>query len=103
MFDDELKKSLCERAISKWLAQTTLSIDDTGIFQIYKIQLMALNDCITWYDNNHKGFSFVSVLKPVVSEPIIKPVEKEVIDWKMFVTTANLSQKNAHYIKKEEN
>ena len=103
MLDNKLKKSFCKRVISKWLAQAILSINDTGIFQIYKAWLMVLNDYITWYDNNHKRFLFVSVLKSVVLESIVKLVKKEVIDWKVFVAAVNLNQKNICYIEKEEN
>ena len=45
---------------------------------------------------------FVSVLKPVVSEPVVEPVEKKIIDWEASVVIVNLNQKNACYIKKEE-
>ena len=103
MFDNKLKKSLCKRAISKWLIQTIFSIDNTSIFQIYKVWLMVLDDHITWYNNNYKRFLFVSALKSVILESVVKPVKKEIINWKASVTATNLNQKNAYYIKKEKN
>ena len=58
---------------------------------MYKIWLIVLDDCIIWYDNNHKGFSFISALKPMMLEPIIKPVKKKAMDWEVSVIAANLS------------
>ena len=64
---------------------------------------MTLNDHITQYNNNHKRFSFILVLKLMISKPIIKPVEKKTINWEASITIINLNQKNTHYIKKEKN
>ena len=80
MFDNKLKKNLCKRTINKQLTQVVFSIDGIGTFQIYKVWLMALDDCIIWYDNNHKRFLFISMLKLVILEPVIKPVKKETMD-----------------------
>ena len=103
MLDDELKKSLYKKIINKQLVQTALSIDGTGTFQTYKVWLMALDNHITQYNNNHKGFLFILVSKPVVLESIIKPVKEEVINWETSVIITNLNQKNTCYIEKEEN
>ena len=102
MFNNKLKKSLYERAINKQLTQTALNINDINIFQIYKIQLMALNNCIIWYDNNYKRFLFILTLKPVISEPVIKPIKEKIMDWEVSVAAINLNQKNIYYIKKKE-
>ena len=75
-----MKKNLYKRAINKQLTQAALSIDDTGIFQMYKVRFMVLNNCITWYNNNYKGFLFALILKSMISESIIKPIKKEIID-----------------------
>ena len=64
---------------------------------------MALNDRITQYNNNHKGFSFTSTSKPVVLKSIIKSIKKKIINWETSITATNLNQKNAHYIKKKKN
>ena len=54
---------------------------------------MVLDDCITWYNNNHKGFLFISVLKPMILKSVVELIKEEAIDWEVFIIIVNLSQK----------
>ena len=80
MLNNKFKKNLYKRVINKWLAQTVFNIDNIDIFQMYKAWLITLDNRITQYNNNYKGFSFASILKPVVLESVIKPIKEKIMD-----------------------
>ena len=45
--DDKIKKALYEKALKKKLALTSIGIDSNTSFEIYKTQLIVIDDCLT--------------------------------------------------------
>ena len=62
-----------------------LNIDNTGIFEAYKTQLIIINDCIIRYNINYKGFSFKTLLKSEIINFIVELVKKDIMDWEVIV------------------
>ena len=60
-----------------------------------------MDDCITQYDTNYKGYLFTLLLKPVASGPVIKSAEGDVMDWEASVTVINLNWKKTYNAVKE--
>ena len=57
-----------------------LSIDDIGIFKVYKTWLTAINNRIIRYNVNHKRFPFGTSSKSEIMSPIVEPVKKDIIN-----------------------
>ena len=46
MFNNDIKKSLCEKTLNKQLANAALNINNTLSFEIYRVCLIAIDDYI---------------------------------------------------------
>ena len=109
--DDEIRRSLCEKALNSHLTIAALSIDGTGTFEAYKTRLTAMDDRIVRYNANHKGFPFGTSSKSETMSPIVEPVEEDIMDWEVAVATSQQTQKKfqdtsrkgrAKWVSKEE-
>ena len=64
-----------------------LSIDNTEIFEAYKIWFIIMDDYIVKYNINYKRFPFRILSKSKIISFIVELVKKDTMDWEMAVTT----------------
>ena len=83
--DDKIKKNFYKKGLNNYLIMVILSINNTGIFEVYKTWFIIIDDCIVRYNINYKRFLFGISLKSETMGLIIKSVEKNIMNWEVAV------------------